>query len=142
MPNISTRAFDRISPRHAVVALVLVCTAACNRDALGSGDACVRSSECRPGLVCVEGACGTNLAGVSNPGIVPMVMEGEEMPAGGSDAAVDGGEPIGGAGAASGAGTMSMPVGGSGGVGAASGSSGSGSGSDAGTLDAAPGFAP
>ena len=63
----------------------------CNRDALGSGDQCTRSSECDVGLVCVEGACSSSLAGLENPGTVPMVMMGEEMPMeGNADAGVNG----------------------------------------------------
>ena len=39
--------------------------------------------------MCVEGACSASLAGIGNPGSVPMLMEEEEMPAAGeSDGAM------------------------------------------------------
>jgi hypothetical protein len=67
---------------------------ACNRDALRSGDGCTRSSECAAGLVCVEGACSSNLVGIGNPGTVPMLMEEPEMPSdGGADASPAAPEP-------------------------------------------------
>ncbi|HMI94399.1 MAG TPA: hypothetical protein VK509_23665 [Polyangiales bacterium] len=83
--------------RASAIAFAIACalaSPACNREALGSGDSCTRSSECEDGLVCVEGACSANLAGIGDPGSVPMLME-EEMPAEGeSDAAtMMGGEP-------------------------------------------------
>jgi hypothetical protein len=65
----------------------------CNREALGGGDSCTRSSECEDGLVCVEGACSANLAGIGDPGSVPMLMQEEDMPTeGGSDGAMANGD--------------------------------------------------
>ena len=84
-----TRAFDRIRAyAWGLGLLAATWVSGCNRDPLGSGDACTRSSECKVGLVCVEGACTGSLAGLENPGTVPMVMMGgEEMPMEGADGA-------------------------------------------------------
>jgi hypothetical protein len=77
--------------------LALLCVSAvsaCNRDALRSGDGCTRSSECAAGLVCVEGACSSNLAGIGNPGTVPMLMEEPQTPIdAGADASTAAPEP-------------------------------------------------
>ena len=90
-----TRAFDRVRAGLCGLALLLA-SVACNRAALGRGDECTRSSECAAGLVCVEGACSSSLAGLENPGTVPMVMMGgAAMPMEGSG---DGGMTAGAAG--------------------------------------------
>lgn len=131
-----TRAFDRIRPYAWAVVILVAPLAACNRDALGAGDTCTRSSECGAGLVCVEGACSASLAGLGNPGTVPMVMMGGEgmEGEGGPDAgaAVDSGAPL--------------PMAGTGSAGTSPAPAGSGATpSDAGAMgmpDAEPGFQP
>jgi hypothetical protein len=102
---------------------------ACNRDALGAGDECTRSSECGAGLVCVAGACGANLAGLGNPGTVPMVMMGGEGMEGEGNAdagaALDSGAAM----------PMPMPMAGTGSAGTNPGPAGSGAApSDAGAM--------
>jgi hypothetical protein len=87
--------------------LAVVCATAvvaCNREPLGSGDTCTRSSECENGLVCVEGACSGSLSGIGNPGTVPMLME-EQPPV---EEAPDASMTMGGGGAS---GDASVPAG-------------------------------
>jgi hypothetical protein len=91
-----------------MVAVALIALAGCNRDAVGSGDSCTRSSECEKGLACVEGKCSSNLNGIANAGTVPMLMM--EMPA---EMQADQGGSAAGSGA-SGTGGSGMAMGGAG----------------------------
>jgi hypothetical protein len=54
---------------------------ACSVDEGGEGSDCVRSTECALGLVCIEGACSSDLAAIADLGEVPELMTeaGTEM---------------------------------------------------------------
>ena len=69
--------------------LTLCATAAlgCSEGAAlrGPGESCLRSIECNPGLACVANRCGTDLGGLAEAGMVPMMP----MDAGPIDAGPD-----------------------------------------------------
>jgi hypothetical protein len=50
---------------------------ACSVEEGGAGQDCLRSAECAPGLVCIEGVCSDDLSSIANPGEVPMITPEE-----------------------------------------------------------------
>lgn len=48
-------------------------TGACSVEEGGAGQDCLRSAECAPGLVCIEGICSDDLSSIADPGEVPML---------------------------------------------------------------------
>lgn len=45
------------------------------------GEACIRLSQCAPGLACVQGMCTTDLAALAEAGMVPILDSGALMDA-------------------------------------------------------------
>jgi hypothetical protein len=66
----------------APAALVLL---ACSTETGSAGDACVRTTQCRAGLACIEGRCSGELDGVSGPDAVPDLQPDPPPDAGEDD---------------------------------------------------------
>lgn len=61
--------------------LSLGAVASCSVEQGEAGAACVRSTECAAGLVCIESVCSDDLSSIADPGEVPMLMpEADEEP--------------------------------------------------------------
>jgi hypothetical protein len=66
--------------------------AGCSYEEGDVGGGCARSTECKRGLVCIEGACTGSLEDIEDPGTVPMLQpDAAAEPAQEPDAAVDAG---------------------------------------------------
>jgi hypothetical protein len=51
---------------------------ACSVEEAGAGQGCLRSAECAPGLVCIEGVCSDDLSSIADPGEVPTLTPEEQ----------------------------------------------------------------
>ncbi len=72
-------------------ALVLSGSAACTVQSAAKGEACARSAQCVPGLVCVAGKCGSDLTSIAKGNTVPNLGLGTDAAAAdGGDASADG----------------------------------------------------
>lgn len=47
---------------------------ACSVEEAAEGKSCIRSTECKMGLVCIAGTCSSDLSQIEDPGEVPQLM--------------------------------------------------------------------
>jgi hypothetical protein len=83
--------------RPLFVVIWVGCCCACSLESIKSGGACQRSTQCEPGLGCVQGKCSKDLSAIAATNTVPML-------GGGMGGAAAGGGGMGGAAAGGGGG--------------------------------------
>jgi hypothetical protein len=60
---------------HVMAASALWLGACGQAQMVGKGDACLRSTECVSGLVCVQGQCSDNLSSIAKQNKVPNIQK-------------------------------------------------------------------
>ena len=85
--------------RVGMLAAVVTVLAGCSLEPVKSGGRCQRSTQCDPGLGCVEGKCSKDLAAIAETNTIPMFGAGA-----GGGAAGAGGQTAGAGGGGTGGG--------------------------------------